>query len=82
MKIENLLNTNETLDDIPSDWLWERIRNWRNDRLKLSDWTQISDAACDKTAWAEYRQQLRDLPESVTNPVDIVFPNPPAQHKK
>lgn len=81
MKIENLLTKDETLDNIPLDWLWERIRNWRNTELKASDWTQIADAVCDKTAWATYRKALRDLPESVTNPADIVFPNPPLSQK-
>jgi len=57
---------------------WEQIRLWRNAELKNTDWTQIVDAPVDKTAWATYRQALRDLPESVTNPADIVFPNRPA----
>jgi hypothetical protein len=41
------------------------IRGQRNQLLKDSDWTQIADCTADKTAWANYRQQLRDLPSSI-----------------
>jgi hypothetical protein len=65
-------------ENIPDEWRWERIRNRRNSLLKASDSKMVEDAPWDKTAWATYRQALRDLPESVTNPAEIVFPNPPA----
>lgn len=42
------------------------LREWRNQRLKESDWTQVADAPVDKEAWAIYRQELRDLPEHYT----------------
>lgn len=79
MKIENLLSREEVLADIPNEWLWERIRKWRDAELKATDWTQISDATADKTAWATYRQELRDLPTTVSDPSKIVFPNPPQE---
>jgi hypothetical protein len=41
------------------------IRGQRNQLLKDSDWTQIADCTADKTAWANYRQQLRDLPSGI-----------------
>ena len=41
---------------------WEQLRNWRNAELSKSDWTQIADSTADKSAWAAYRQELRDLP--------------------
>jgi len=63
--------------DIPDEWRWERIRLYRDDLLKDSDWRMVEDASWDKTAWAAYRQALRDLPLSVTNPLDIIFPTPP-----
>lgn len=77
MKIENLILKDEVLSELPNEWLFERIRNWRNSELKLSDWTQLADAPIDKDAWAEYRQQLRDLPATVSDPTKIVFPKPP-----
>ena len=33
--------------------------------LTESDFSQLSDAPVDSTAWAVYRQELRDLPETV-----------------
>ena len=65
------------VDGISDEYRWERIRIHRDNLLKASDWRMVEDAPWDKTAWANYRQALRDLPESVTNPADIVFPNPP-----
>ena len=66
------------VDDIPDEWRWERIRLWRDKLLAASDFRMIEDAPWDKTAWANYRQALRDLPSTVTNPADIVFPQPPS----
>lgn len=37
------------------------VRKERNALLAESDWTQITDATVDKTAWATYRQSLRDI---------------------
>ena len=65
------------LDEIPAEWWLEQIRYQRDALLKSCDWTQVTDAACDKTAWAEYRQALRDLPASDTDPKKIVFPTRP-----
>jgi hypothetical protein len=42
----------------------KRIRKWRDAELASCDWTQITDAVCDKAAWAKYRQELRNLPAS------------------
>ena len=77
MQLSNFVKRDEVLSELPQEWLWERIRNWRNAELKATDWTQISDAQCDKTAWAFYRQALRDLPSTVSDPTKIVFPEPP-----
>jgi len=45
------------------------IRVQRNQLLAVSDWTQLVDTPIEiKTAWAEYRQQLRDLPSTITEP--------------
>ena len=63
--------------DISDEWRWERIRLWRDKLLKESDWRMIEDAPWDKTDWAQYRQALRDLPTTVTDPSKIVFPTQP-----
>ena len=36
-------------------------RSQRNALLSASDWTQLPDAPIDATAWAVYRQALRDI---------------------
>lgn len=60
------------------------LRDMRNDLLQESDWTQMPDSPLSdakKTAWASYRQALRDLPSSYTNSdtiADIVWPTQPS----
>jgi hypothetical protein len=45
------------------------IRNQRNQLLKDCDWTQIVDCTIPKKAeWTTYRQTLRDLPSTITEP--------------
>lgn len=59
--------------------LAETARLKRNTLLSQSDWTQISDAptSIDKSSWAIYRQQLRDLTLQEEFPENIIWPNPP-----
>jgi hypothetical protein len=72
--ISNFGDDNEVTDEI----YLARLRFWRNNELSDTDWTQLSDAPVDKDDWAEYRQGLRDLPSSNTDPRKIVLPNKPA----
>ena len=45
------------------------IRGQRNQLLKECDWTQIADCSIPKKAeWTTYRQTLRDLPSTITEP--------------
>jgi hypothetical protein len=64
--------------DIPEEYRWERIRICRDQLLKNSDYRMIEDVPGDKVTWANYRQSLRDLPSSVDNPLEIVFPDSPS----
>lgn len=57
---------------------WQQLRANRNMLLSASDWTQLPDAPVDRSAWAEYRQALRDLPDQTTDPLNPVWPTPPA----
>jgi hypothetical protein len=55
---------------------WEELRVLRNERLSDCDWTQISDVPFteeQKISWKNYRQLLRDLPESITEPKQLVL---------
>jgi len=77
MNYLDLIQSWETEADIETDWLFERIRNWRNAELNACDWTQVADSTANKATWATYRQKLRDLPASNTDPKKIVFPARP-----
>jgi hypothetical protein len=57
---------------------------WRNQFLKLTDWTQIPDApltAETRKTWAAYRQMLRDLTAQPGFPQTTAWPQPPAPIK-
>ena len=60
------------------DQQFDYVRAVRNAELAATDWTQVADSTADKAAWAEYRQALRDLPESNKDPKKIKFPTRPA----
>ena len=58
----------------------ETVRSQRNGLLLKSDWTQLADApltADQKTAWATYRQALRDITEQTSFPINITWPESP-----
>jgi hypothetical protein len=78
MNYENFVAPHENADEVPAEYFFERFRNWRNAELAACDWTQVADSTADKTAWATYRQALRDLPASNKDPKKIVFPTRPA----
>ena len=58
--------------------LWTQLRTERNRRLAASDWTQLVDSHLSqekKDAWAAYRQELRDLPDELTDEQVTSSPN-------
>lgn len=72
--VSNLENDDEVSDEI----YLARMRFWRDKELIKTDWTQLADSVCDKAAWATYRQALRDLPASNSDPRKIELPKVPA----
>jgi len=59
---------------------WTSLRAERNARLAATDWTALSDAHLSqdrKDAWFAYRQELRDLPDLVTDPLSVEWPTSP-----
>lgn len=74
--IENL-----TAEEIASakDSAMANIRSQRNRLLSETDWTQIPDCTtANKTAWATYRQALRDFPETIEDArVSVEWPHNP-----
>lgn len=57
---------------------WDIVRQKRNRLLSQSDYTQMPDWSGDKRAWAEYRQDLRDITIKFANPNTIIWPKTPA----
>ena len=56
---------------------WEEIRLIRNELLKESDWTQLSDVSQTiKDLWIVYRQELRNITNQ-QNPFNIEWPVKP-----
>ncbi len=50
----------------------------RKAKLVASDWTQLPDVPIStKTAWAAYRQELRDITAQAGYPTEITWPTPP-----
>jgi hypothetical protein len=78
MNYLDLVASHENADEVPDEYFFDRIRLWRNRELAQSDWTQVADSTADKAAWATYRQKLRDLPASNTDPKKIKFPSRPS----
>lgn len=58
---------------------WEEIRRIRDMKLMMTDYTQLPDSPVDRVVWAEYRQRLRDVPQSKQNPFEIVWPEEPTE---
>lgn len=60
------------------------VRNQRDTKLYVCDWTQLPDAPISqelKEQWAVYRQALRDVPENlqgITSINEVPWPTPPA----
>jgi hypothetical protein len=68
------------IDQAETDRAWTILRNRRNGYLTDSDWTQALDSPLSdskKTEWATYRQNLRDLPGTVSDPSNVSFPDKP-----
>lgn len=66
--------------EIVADAKWEQIRVKREPLMRDTDWTQMPDVqltAEKKAEFADYRQALRDIPQNVGNPDDVVWPEKP-----
>ena len=81
---EHSWNTETEAWELDTTVLWMKVRQDRDQRLFVCDWTQMPDcalSASQKDAWAIYRQALRDVPaanSSVTSLNDITWPTPPS----
>jgi len=74
-------NNNPVYEIMSSNTKLEIIRDMRDGLLEDSDWRMVSDSPLSdekRTEWQTYRQALRDLPQSNTDPFSIVFPTRPS----
>jgi len=76
-KVVSIIGESIVYEDAPVIVTWDSVRSKRARLLTKSDYTQMPDWPGDKTAWAVYRQQLRDLPQIYTNAANVVFPISP-----
>lgn len=56
------------------------VRAERNRRLAECDWTQLNDSPLDshkKLLWAQYREELRAVPQQAGFPYIVDWPSPP-----
>ena len=70
--------------NIPIDLIkkgqWAEIRMIRSRLLRESDYTQFPDSPLtseSKAAFAEYRKILRDIPDTYSDPLEVVWPLKP-----
>ena len=84
--IEGIYKVNhyKIINDAPIEQVvdfWIDVRNARNRLLLECDWTQLEDVpVTTKSKYKEYRQELRDLPQTynqVDNIDDVIFPSIP-----
>ena len=57
------------------------LRHYRDTLLRERDWTQFTDSPLSdskKTEWKTYRQSLRDLPATESDPENATFPTKPS----
>jgi len=61
---------------------WEEIRDRRDRLLANCDWTQMADSPLSDTmlkAWRTYRQKLRDITSTYSDPNKVVWPLAPTE---
>jgi len=77
---ELTLKPQSEIDNSNAETNWRIFRAERNALLMATDWTQAIDSPLSdeqKTAWATYRQNLRDMPGTVSDPSNASFPAMP-----
>ncbi len=65
--------------ELEAKMMWRKIRKERNQLLKDSDYTMLKDypTTVSEQEWTTYRQSLRDIPQTFSNPDDVTYPDKP-----
>ena len=65
-------------DAVDTELNIQEVRMIRNAKLAETDWTQNRDVTLSNdSAWATYRQALRDITDSATSLDDVTWPTKP-----
>jgi len=70
-RTRTVMNGMEVVEVTSYDVSWHEVRAARDQALKESDWRAGKDVVL-ATAWKEYRQALRDLPQDHAESNDAV----------
>lgn len=65
---------------VEKEIIWDQLRLKRDRLIASTDWTQMPDAPLDDAKKAEftaYRQALRDIPQTYSDPDAVVWPEKP-----
>ena len=65
---------------VPTSFYWQRMREERNLRLSMTDWSVLPDTQLTeekKQSFLTYRQELRDLPENIEDIHNFTWPERP-----
>jgi hypothetical protein len=58
---------------------WDVVRAKRNQMLRDCDWTVLPDTVLEnKSEWIRYRKQLREIPQTYSDPNRILWPLRPS----
>lgn len=64
-------------DDADDATVWARLRYRRDALLTGSDFRVLPDVPWGTAPWKAYRDALRDLPDTTTDPREAVWPDAP-----
>ena len=70
----------QEIEQAVNEQKWEIIRNRRSRLMFETDWTQVPDCQLSdgkKAEFTNYRQILRDIPQTYSKPDDVVWPVKP-----
>lgn len=87
--IEHFITRDKTEQEIAAELViekqekWEEIKKIRDSLLKETDINVVSDrwagmSENTRQQWTQYRQLLRDIPQTFEDPNEVVFPVSPA----
>tara|TARA_B100000212_G_scaffold337339_1_gene312021 strand:- start:287 stop:550 length:264 start_codon:yes stop_codon:yes gene_type:complete len=75
-EIAQLKASQPTAEEITAQ-KWQGIRAKRNELLARTDWRASSDLTL-TDAWRDYREELRQVPQTQTDPDNITWPTEPS----